>query len=128
MNPNPSPCEAGLRGCTRSPDVRLHCVTEDKDITICLSCSGIWRYNATAQDLYVRCPNCASWGPGTRLHRDSPAAPLILTGPAADAIDHAMEAEAVAIGTITRVLNNLARNSSWLTYATQPMADEDDYT
>jgi hypothetical protein len=57
---------------------------------------------------------CASWRPEYVTHRQAPAAPPILQGPAADAVEAAMHAEGLLLDVRTKVLRRLAKDAQWL--------------
>jgi hypothetical protein len=107
-------CRANLRGCTGTQEIRIHCNTEGTDVSVCRSCATVWRLNARASGLYDRCPLCALWKPEYAAHREAPAAPAILTGPAADAIEAAMHQEGLLYDVRTKVLRRLAKEAPWL--------------
>jgi hypothetical protein len=119
-------CRAYLRGCTGQPEIRIHCNTEGTDVTVCRNCASVWRANATAQGLYDRCPLCATWKPAYAAHREAPAAQILLTGAAADAIEHAMHAEGLLLDVRTQVLRRLAKEAPWL-FAAAPPPEPDVY-
>jgi hypothetical protein len=120
-------CRAKLRGCTGTPEIRIHCNTEGTDVSVCRTCANVWRLNARASGLYDRCPMCALWKPEYVAHREAPAAPLILTGSAADAIEAAMHAEGLLLDVRTQVLRRLAKDAPWL-FAAAPVSMGDAVT
>lgn len=115
-------CGASLPGCTVTATRKIYCRAERAVTHVCFNCENVWRINATSAAIYDGCPVCATWSPGTREPRDSPAAPAILRGPSANAIEHAMHAEGILFETATAVLRRLQREAPWIA----PVATEDD--
>lgn len=108
-------CQAGFTGCSGERSIRIHCVVEGADMTVCLNCSGKWRMLAINPEYKDRCPRCSRHPrPPAPIRQPPPLPGPLLSGPVADAIDKAMHQEGLNIDVRERVLRRLHHDASVL--------------
>jgi hypothetical protein len=110
-------CAVRGPGCLVVPAGQYTCPTEGSSYLACTACRTSWTQtvlNGSAK-LALRCPRCASHNYGQpTVPAPQRAAEPVLSGPAGEAIEHALWAEGILRDQSDRVLRRLAREAPWL--------------
>lgn len=105
-----------VTGCRREAVVHVFCKVEGRDTHYCRSCWDDWARRCSGDDkLAMHCPRCAAPYMARRVSQATQAAVSVadepITGPLAEAIDHAMHAAGILKPTRDEVLRRLAANT-----------------
>jgi hypothetical protein len=105
-----------LTGCKRDATIHVFCKVEGRDTHFCQPCWAEWSRSAAGDEkLALHCPRCAAAYVARRAATAAHAAITLadepITGPLADAIDHAMHAAGILKPTRDEVLRRLAANN-----------------